>query len=188
MLRRKMEIGESLLDALGDAVGGAGELHLAQLGHDEVGLFLGRGSVLLSVDRLEHRGHFPDFGRGNGRPDVPVEMHDAALPLGVRVKLGEGRDEPEALIANEKPYSSQASLLHVAQEVNPRGLVLLGPLHDAQDLAIAILVDADGHEDAYVPDLPAPGALEPDPIEENVGMLAGNRTVAPLLDLDGDLL
>ena len=73
-------------------------------------------------------------------------------------------------------------------EIDPRGLVLLGTLHDAQHLAVAVLVDTDRDQDAHVLYLAAPGALQPDTVQENVGMLARERPVAPLLDLDGDLL
>ena len=115
-------------------------------------------------------------------------MHGAALPEGVGIELGQRGNQAEALVADEKPDAGEPTLLQVPHEVDPGGLVLLRALHDAQHLAVAVLVDADRDQDAHVLHLAAPGALEPDPVEENVGVLARERPVAPLLDLDGDLL
>lgn len=140
------------------------------------------------MDRLKHGGHLAHLGRRNGGPDVPVEMHGAALPEGVRKELEERGNQAETLVADEEPGSGEPTLLHVPHEVNPGGLVLLGTLHDAENLAEAVLIDANGDQDADVLYLAAPGALKPDPVEEDVGVSPADRSVAPLFDLDRDLL
>src|ERR1039457_4667494 len=188
VLRGKLEVLERLLDALGNDVGRAGELHLPKLGYDEHGLSLGRGTILLGMDCLQHGGHVPHLGRRHGGPHVPVEMHGTALPESVGIELGQRGYEAKALIADEELHSSKTTLLHVPHEVNPGGLILLGTLHDAENLTVAVLVDADGDQNAHVLYLAAPGALEPDPVEKDVGVSPSDRPVAPLLDLDRDLL
>ena len=52
VFRGKMEVVERLLDASGDDLGRAGELHLAQLGDHQHGLRPGRLEVLLVMDGL----------------------------------------------------------------------------------------------------------------------------------------
>ena len=183
-----MEVVERLLDASGDDLGRAGELHLAQLGDHQHGLRPGRLEVLLVMDGLEHRGDLPDLRGRHRRPHVAVEMDHAALPAGVGIKLGQALDQPEALVADYQAHSGESSVLQVSQHVDPGGLVFLGALHDAENLAESVLVDADRDQDAHVLNLAAPRALQPDPVEEDVRVLALDRPIAPLLDLDGDLL
>lgn len=74
------------------------------------------------------------------------------------------------------------------QEALPRGLVLLRALGHAEHLPVAVRVDADGDEHAHVAHLAAPAALQPQAVEEDVGMRALDRLVPPGLDLASHLL
>src|SRR5262249_19879520 len=61
-------------------------------------------------------------------------------------------------------------------------------LHHPQHLAVAVGVDADRHQYGHVADLAAPGPLQPDAVQEDVGVLALDGPVAPVLDAGVDLL
>lgn len=57
----------------------------------------------------------------------------------------------------------------MAQEGRPAGLVLLGGLADAEDLARTLAGDAGGHQQRDVARLAGPGALHGDAVEETQG-------------------
>ena len=95
-------VAERLGHALFDDLGGLGELHLVKLRHDVGRLLLGRLAVLLGVDRLEHRHHFPGLARGHDREHVAEPVDHATLPGGLGVKLAERFDQPQALVADHE--------------------------------------------------------------------------------------
>ena len=76
---RKITIGQCLLNAVLDLLGGFLQLHGAQFGDHGFRLLAGRLFALLGVDRLEHFCHNFDLGFGHNRENVAVEMHRAAL-------------------------------------------------------------------------------------------------------------
>ena len=65
----------------------------------------------------------------------------------------------------------------------PAGGILPHALGDADDLAVTILADADGDQDADVPHASAPGALVPHAVHEHVWVLVIQRPRAPFVDL-----
>ena len=75
----KIAVGQRLLNAVLDLLGGLLQLHGAQLGDHGLLLLSGRLFALLSVDRLEHFFHNFDLGFGHNGENVAVEMHRAAL-------------------------------------------------------------------------------------------------------------
>ena len=77
----------------------------------------------------------------------------------------------------------QAAGFEVAQEVLPRGFVFLGAFTYPEHFAVTVLVDADGDEDGDVFDFAAPGAIEPQAVEVDVGVFSFYRSVAPGFDL-----
>ena len=79
MLAGEVTVGQRLLNAVLDLLGGLLQLHGAQLGDHGLCLLAGRPFALLSVDRLEHFCHNFDLGFGHNRENVAVEMHRAAL-------------------------------------------------------------------------------------------------------------
>ena len=83
-------IGQRLLNAVLDLLGGLLQLHGAQLGDHSLRLLAGRLFALLGVDRLEHFCHNFDLGFGHNRENVAVEMYRAALVFGVREHLAHG--------------------------------------------------------------------------------------------------
>ena len=167
---------------------GGRQLQLSELGHDLEGFGAGGGTVLAGVDGFEHGGHRPDLGRGYQAPDIAVEVNGAALIGHLWVELAQALDQPKALVAGEQLDALESAFLEVAEEVLPGGLVLLGALGDAEYLSVAILLDPDGNEDADVADFATPRELQPNAVEENVGVLTGDRLIAPGLDLADHLL
>ena len=73
---------------------------------------------------------------------VAVEVHDASLPAGIGEELGRALGQPHAGIRDDQPDAFQAALLQMLEEARPACLVLLGALHDAEDLAIAFALTA----------------------------------------------
>jgi hypothetical protein len=120
--------------------------------------------------------------------DVAVEMHHAALPARVGQIVGDAFDEATARVRDDQLHAAQAPVDQVAQEGRPAGLVLLGALADAEDLAVALGIDGARHQQRDVAHLARPGPLHDDPVEVEVGMLALDRPVPPFLDLGVDLL
>ena len=78
-LTGEIAVGQRLLDAILDFLGGLLQLHGAQLRNHGFCLLAGRLFALLCVDRLEHFCHNFDLGFGHNRENVAVEMHRAAL-------------------------------------------------------------------------------------------------------------
>jgi site-specific DNA recombinase len=115
-------------------------------------------------------------------------VEHAALPGGVRETLADGFRQPQALVADHQPQAAQAARLQVPQEGAPALRVLLGALRHPQDLAVPVGAHADGHQHGDVLDLAAPGALQPDAVEVDVGVLPLDGAAAPRLDLAVDLL
>jgi len=67
--------------------------------------------------------------------DIAVEMHDATLPAGFRQVISEALDLAAARIRGDQLDTLEAGVDKVKQERRPAGLVLLGTLADAEDLA-----------------------------------------------------
>ena len=79
MLAGEVTVGQCLLNAVLDLLGGLLQLHGAQLGDHGFRLLAGRLLALLRMDCLEHFRHNFDLGFGHNRENVAVEMHRAAL-------------------------------------------------------------------------------------------------------------
>ena len=79
VLAGEIAVGQRLLDAVLDLLGGLLQLHGAQLGNDGLRLLAGRLFALLGVDRLEHFCHNFDLGFGHNGENIAVEKHRAAL-------------------------------------------------------------------------------------------------------------
>jgi site-specific DNA recombinase len=134
----------------------------------------------------------PPPGR-NGQADKPNHrlrsdgVHHAALPAGVGEVLGRALDQAQTGVRDDQLNAGEATLLEVRQEARPAGLVLLGALADAQDLAVALGRDADRDQERDVAHLARPAAPEHDPVEVDVGVRARDRPVPPRRDLGVDL-
>ena len=105
----KVTIGQCLLNAVLDLLGGLLQLHGAQLGNDGLYLLAGCLFALLGVDRLEHFSYNFDLGLGHNRENVAVEMHRAALIFGVWKHLTHSLQHPHALVADDELYAICAS-------------------------------------------------------------------------------
>ena len=79
VLAGEIAVGQRLLNAVLDLLGGLLQLHGAQLGDHGLRLLAGRLFALLGVDRLEHFCHNFDLGFGHNGENIAVEMHRAAL-------------------------------------------------------------------------------------------------------------
>ena len=121
-------IGQRLLNAVLDLLGGLLQLHGAQLGDHSLRLLAGRLFALLGVDRLEHFCHNFDLGFGHNRENVAVEMYRAALVFGVREHLAHGLQHSHTLVADDELYAVQAASTKPLEETDPAGLVLLHAL------------------------------------------------------------
>ena len=99
VLAGKVTIGQCLINAVLDLLGGLLQFHGVQLGDHGFRLLAGRFFALLGVDRLEHFCHNFDLGFGHNRENIAVEMHRAALVFGVRKHLAHGLQHLHALLA-----------------------------------------------------------------------------------------
>jgi site-specific DNA recombinase len=162
-----------------------------------LGLLIER--VIVGEGTLEIRHVIPlrDAGPGDGRPPAPDPgeerlrsdgVDNTALPARFREALAHRLDQAEALVGGHEADAPQAPRPELPQGGQPAGRVLLAPLHDPEHLPVPVGVDAHGHQDGDVADLAAPRPLQPDAVEEDVGVLALQGPVAPRLDAGVDLL
>ena len=131
MLAGKIAVGQRLLDAVLNLLGGLLQLHGAQLGDHGLRLLAGRFLALLGVDRLEHFCHNFGLGFGHNRENVAVEMYRAALVFGVRKHLAHGLQHPHALVADDELHAVQAASTEPLEETDPAGLILVHALGSA---------------------------------------------------------
>jgi hypothetical protein len=108
---------------------------VAEFVDDRRRLGLGGCPGLLGMDRLEHVADLADLARRHVAEDIAVEMHDAALPPGIGQKLVDALDQPPAGVRGNQLDALQPAVDKVTEERRPVGLVLLGGLADAYDLA-----------------------------------------------------
>jgi len=110
------------------------------------------------------------------------------LPLGVWEEVRERLDQAEALVRDDQLDALEPTLFEVPQEAGLAGLVLFRTFRDAQDVSVAVRIDADRDQDSHVSDLAAPAALEIDAVAVDVRVLALERRVPPALDVAVDFL
>ena len=188
MLAGEVEVRQRFAHALGVHVSGRVQFHLAQLAFYVLDLGKGGLTIFLGVGGLEEGGHRGELAAGHLREHVPEEVHRAALPLGVREDLRDGFQEAQVLVRGEQAHTLQAALLQAFQERFPALLALARAFRRAEDFAVAVAVHAYGHKHRHAGHFAAPAALQVDAVHEHVGVFAGERPVAPLLDLAVHLL
>ncbi|KFJ07482.1 hypothetical protein BITS_0732 [Bifidobacterium tsurumiense] len=81
---------------------------------------------------------------------VAHEMHRATLVSRLREHLVDGGDESGAPVADHQAHAFQPAFDHAPDELPPAGGILLHALGHADHLAVALGVDAYGHQDAHV--------------------------------------
>ena len=140
VLAGKVTIGQCLLNAVLDLLGGLLQFHGVQLGDHGFRLLAGRFFALLRVDRLEHFCHNFDLGFRHNRENVAVEMYRAALVFDVREHLAHSLQHPHALVADDELYAVQPAPAEPLEEADPAGLVLLHALCGAQNLTKTVLI------------------------------------------------
>ena len=113
---------------------------------------------------------------------IAVEMHRAALVSGTGERLGDRAYHAGCLVAGEHAHAAQLSRLQPRQEAVPALLGFRKALGAADDLAIAVLVHADGDHDGDVLVGAAPAALQIDAVDAGVRVFAGQRTASPFVD------
>ncbi len=178
----KPRAGERLGHAVAHAPSCGRELHLPERPRYGPGLLRARRLRLRGVGGLQHR-------RGPAAPrlrhlgeDVAMEMHRTALIGGIWEHLCHRTGHGGGLVAREHAHARKAAALQPREELSPA-------LGGAEDLAATAVVGADGHRDRYALEGAAPGALKVDAVDEDVGVVAGERPAPPLLDgLEGLLV
>ena len=168
--------------AIAGGLRGPLEPHGLQLVGDLGGLPLRRPAGLHGVDRLEHRGDPGALRLGHPREDVPAEVRGAALVGGAGEDLGDRAGHAGRLVAGERAHAAQAAGPRPREELAPALGRLREALRGAYDLAVAVVVHADGHHRGDVLVAPAPGPLEVYPVHVDVGVGALQGPVPPLLD------
>ena len=181
----KITVGQRLLNAILDFLGGLLQLHGAQLGDHGLCLLAGGFFALLRVDRLEHLRHDFDLGFGHNGENIAVEMHRAALVFGVREHLAHGLQHPHALVADDELHAVQAAPTEPLEEADPAGLVLFHPLGGAQNLTETVLIHGNRHQNGDIFVLSAPVAAQVDAVYVDVRIAPTLQgAVAPVLDVD----
>ena len=150
----RQEIGGGLADALAEAVRGRLELAFLHFARDRPCLGHGGFAVFSREDGLQGGGRpFPVTGRRLGE-HVAHEVHHAPLVFRVRQHRVHRGDESRAPVADHEAHALQTAFDHASYELLPAGSVLPHALRHADDLAVALRVDADGDEDAHVLHVP----------------------------------
>ena len=175
-------VGQRLDNALADALGCRRKSHLVQGLGDGARLLHAGIERLLGVDGLEHRRRLASLGLRHLRKHIAVEVHGAPLIGRIREHLGDGAGHGGGLVAGEHAHAREPPALEPREELPPALGRLREPLRGADDLAVAVVVDADGHHHGHVLEGAAPGPLQVDPVDEDIGIGAGERPAAPFLD------
>ena len=162
VLAGKIAVGQRLLDAVLDLLGGLLQFHGAQLSDHGFCLLTGRLFALLRVNRLEHFCHNFDLGFGHNGENVAVEMHRAALVFGVREHLAHGLQHPHALVADDELRAIQAASEKPLEETDSAGLVLLHALGGSQNLTKTVLIHGNCHQNRHIFVLSAPVVAQVD--------------------------
>ena len=102
------------------------------------------------VDGLEHGSDLRTLRFGDLGQRVAVEVHGAALVFGPGEHLGDRADHAGGLVAGEHASTAQLSRLQPRREAAPALGRLREALGAADDLAVAVLVHADGHHHRHV--------------------------------------
>ena len=134
------------------------------------------------MDGLEHGRDLRPLGLGDPGHHVAVEVDRAALVGGPREHLGDRADHAGRLVAGEHPHAAQAPGLQPREELAPALGRLRESLGRADDLAVAVVVDAHGHHHGHVLVGATPRPFEVDAVDVDVGVRPVERAVAPLLD------
>lgn len=175
-------VGQRLGGALAHALGGCRQPHLVQRRRHRRGLLHAGVERLLGVDRLQHGRHSAPPGLRYLGQDVAIEVHRAALVGRSREHLGDGAGHGGGLVAGEHAHAGKPAGPRPREELPPALGGLGEPLGGADDLAVAVVVVADGHHHGHVLEGAAPCALQVDAVDEDVGVAAGERPAPPLLD------
>lgn len=179
---------QGLGGALAGDPGGLTEPHPLELVRDRERLCLGGLARPHGVDRLEH-------GRDRGAPGlrhagehVAVEVHGAAPVGGIGEHLRDRADHARRLVPDDHPHAAQPAGPQPGQEVPPALRRLREALCGADDLAAAVLLDADGDHGGDVLAGASPAALQVYPVDVDAWVGALERAVPPLLDRGERLL
>ena len=140
------------------------------------------------MDRLEHDRDGGAPGLRHPGEHIAVEVHGAAPVGGLREHLRDRADHAGRLVADDHPHAVKASGPQPGQEFPPALRGLGEALGGADDLAVAVVVDADGHHDGDVLVGASPAALQVYAVDVDVGVGALERAVPPLLDRGERLL
>ena len=112
-------------------------------------------------------------------------MYRAALVFGAQEHLAHGLQHPHALVTDDELHTIQAASAQPLGETGPTGLVLLHALGGSQNLAKAILVHGNCHQNSNIFVLSAPVAAQVDAVHVDVWIVpALQRAVAPVLDVN----
>ena len=185
MLTGKIAVGQRLLNAVLDLLGGLLQLHGAQIVDHGFRLLAGGFLTLLRVDRLEHFCHNFDLGFRHNGENVAVEMYRAALVFGLREHLAHGLQHPHALVTNDELRAIQAASAEPLEETDPAGLVLFHALGSAQNLTKTILIHGNRHQNRNIFILSAPVAAQVDAVNIDIRIPSTLQgAVAPILDVN----
>ncbi len=182
----RQQVGRGLADPLPQAVGGGLQPPGLHLRGDGLGL-VQRGFPGLHGERglQGRRRPFAVAGRRLGE-HVAQEARHAPLAPRLRQHRVHRGDRSRAPVADHEPHALQAAFDHAAKELLPAGGILPHALGDADGLAVTILADADGDQDADVLHASTSGALVPHAVHEHVWVLGFQRPRASLVDLPVD--
>lgn len=87
--------------------------------------------------------------------DIPLPVHDAVLPAGLRIGFRRALDQAQAGIRVHQLDAVETPLLEVLKEGALALLVLLGAFRDAENPPVAVIADADRHQQRDVAHSPA---------------------------------
>ncbi len=110
-------------------------------------------------------------------------MDNAALVFRVRKNLMDRLQHTAIPVTDDEPDAGKAPFFEPDKEVVPALVVFLHAFGSTEDLAITVLIDADRDKYGDVLDFAAPAALQVNTVYIDIGVFAGERAAAPLLDV-----
>ena len=141
VLLRESVIGERLLDAALNKLGGSGKPLLAQLRYHLPAFSRAACTSSAAWIAFSIAATSRSLGAAHAK-NIAVQMNHASLPAGVGKELGGALGKSDAGIGDDQPNALEPALLEMLAESRPARLVLLGAFHDAQNLPITLALTA----------------------------------------------
>lgn len=172
VLHGKPRVGGRLRHAVTHALGGLPRLHALERRGDRLRLFHAGAEGLPGMDRFEHLGDQTAPGPGGLGERVAVEVHGTPLVGRIREHLGYRPRHGGRLVARKHTNAAKAVVPEPREKLAPASEGFGESPRCPHDLSVPVIPHACRHHDGHALERPAPGPLQVDAVDEDIGIAA----------------